>query len=621
MQAVSSVYKELLINPKHRKECKVEIGGSVFGMDSLVDLRTDGSLYRTPTVGNTFARQIQLSLFQKDATIPRMAEMKVYVRLACDNVTSEWIPKGVFYIDTRQTDKETGVLTIHGYDAMLKLEQLYIEDGEDITGWPKSMAVVAADIAALIGVEIDERTVLNAGYMVEAPVSYTMREVMGWIAAAHGGNWTVTDEGKLRLLPLVSIPEETYYLVDDHGNYITLGGDRIVVDSGVEVTWEIPADAAKVWVGNAASSLEFAPAFAPFSGVTVWYDDELAYQSGDDTGRRLELDCPWATQTMADNILAAITGYAYQPYSAAGAILDPAAELGDGVTVSGLYSLIASVDAYFGATIEADIAAPSDEEVDHEYPYESRTSREMKRKITLGKDYFGAKITKENGLEITKTDTEGFQKSRAVFNSDVFAMYDDDGAEALYFDSNAGKFKFRGDVIVTGGSMNINNNFIVDEKGNLTINGNINLSGGNITWGKNNPADGSGISANQARTIISEELVSSPNIAGGRFLDIDQNNWVEMGEVQLSNGLTTIGYFHHYCKGYSSTDPVMVMGYSNPTTVSPNWVLAPFYNIALDYLLSDETMYAMGNWDFSNAVVSGLDGVGGGDVTVIPVWG
>lgn len=487
MQAVSSIYQELLRNPKHRKECKVEIGDSVFGMDKLITLGTGGSSYRTPSVGNTIARQIDLSLFPEDAAIPRMAEMKVFSRLVYEDTVSEWIQKGVFYIDTRKTDRETGVLTIHGYDAMLKLEQIYIEDGEDLTGWPKTMDVVAADIAALIGVEIDERTVLNAAYTVEAPVGYTMREVMGWIAAAHAGNWTITDAGKLRLITLAGIPAETYYLVDENGDYILLGEDRIVVDSGEEVMREIPEDAAKVWVGNAAMSLETAPAFTPFTGVTVWYDDELAYQSGDDTGRRLELDCPWATQEMADNILASITGYAYQPYTATGALLDPAAELGDGVTVGGLYSVIASIDTVFDAMMSADISAPADEEVDHEYPYESRTNREMKRKVTLGKDYFGAKISKANGLEITQQDTEGNQKSRMILNSDLMAFYNDDGSEALYFDVEAGKFKFAGDVAITGGTMNINDNFIVDEEGNVTLNGNIILSGGAITWGKNNP--------------------------------------------------------------------------------------------------------------------------------------
>ena len=368
---------------------------------------------------------------------------------------------------------------------------------------------------------------------------------------------------------------------------------------------------------NQAAALDTSPAFAPYTGVLILYDEDNGYFAGDETGRVLEAFCPWATQRMANNMLASIRGYEYQPYEAAGAILDPAAELGDLVTVGGATGGLFSINTTFDALCASDISAPADEEVDHECPYESPTNRKIKRKVTLGRDYFGAKITKANGFEISKTAADGTKKSRAIFNSDVFAMYNDDGAEALYFDSNAGKFKFRGDVEVTGGTMNINDNFIVDAEGNLTINGNINLSGGTITWGKNDPADGVGISANQARTIITEELVSSPNIAGGKFLDLKQTNWLEMGE----GGDGSIAYFNHFYSGYSSSEPVCVMGYVNTIGNNPRWVLAPFYKIRLEYGLNEDAMYPIGDWDFSFANVTGLDGIGGGDVTVTPVWG
>lgn len=260
---------------------------------------------------------------------------------------------------------------------------------------------------------------------------------------------------------------------------------------------------------NNAASLDTSLAFEPLTGVRLWYDDEHAFFAGDETGRVLEADNPWATQAMADNMLEYVSGYKYQPYEAAGSLLDPAAELGDAVTVGGVYSVLASIATTFDALCASDISAPGDEEVDHEYPYELPANRELKRKVTLGRDYFGARISRAKGLEITKTAADGTQKSRAIFNSDVFAMYNDDGAEALYFDSNAGKFKFTG-------LLNVADNFIVDKDGNLTINGNINLSGGTITWGDNKPE--SGISASRARTIVSEELVQSPVIDGDNVI-------------------------------------------------------------------------------------------------------
>lgn len=229
MQEVSALYQELLKNKKHRKECKVEIGGITFGENKLISLKTYGSLFRTATVGNTVSRQIEVSLLPGDATIPRMAEIKVYLRLVLGDTASEWIPKGVFFIDTRYQDKSTGVLTLNGYDAMLKSEIVYLPDGGFLEEWPKTMPDVAADIAEQMGVSIDERTALNAGYMVELPVEYTMREVLNYIAAAHGGNWIITDYGQLRLVSLAGIPTETNYLVTERGDAILFGGVRIRV--------------------------------------------------------------------------------------------------------------------------------------------------------------------------------------------------------------------------------------------------------------------------------------------------------------------------------------------------------------------------------------------------------
>lgn len=132
-------------------------------------------------------------------------------------------------------------------------------------------------------------------------------------------------------------------------------------------------------VRNRAASCETAPPFAPFTGVRLWYDDEQYFFAGDETGRVLEADNPWATQAMAESVLASVSGYSYQPFEAGSAILDPAAELGDGVNVGGVYGPLASITTRFDAMCAADISAPADEEIDHEYPYLSPAEREYKR--------------------------------------------------------------------------------------------------------------------------------------------------------------------------------------------------------------------------------------------------
>lgn len=243
MQATNNIYKEILNTPGHKKEHRVFIGGVEQKILKKAETKhrsigsapvVAGGLFgkNQPTVGNCVARQIDL-MVKPELEIPRMAEIRLETRLVLqtaegNTLASEWIPKGTFFIDTRRKDTSSGALVIHGYDAMLKMEKEFLEDDEDLTGWPKTMPDVMAEIAERIGVELDERNVMR-NYLVEAPVGYTMREVAGWIAAAHAGNWTITDAGKLRLIGLAGIPTETSYLVTEDGYAILFGDTRIII--------------------------------------------------------------------------------------------------------------------------------------------------------------------------------------------------------------------------------------------------------------------------------------------------------------------------------------------------------------------------------------------------------
>lgn len=236
MQTTSTTYQTLLRNPEHIKETKVSVAGVEYGESNIIFLATSGGLYAkdTPMVGSASARELDLTLLSP-GVIPRRAEIRIFVRLVLrdpltDTVTqaSEWLPKGVFYIDTRSADPETDTLAIHGFDAMLMAEQIYLPDG-DTGEWPRPMATVVADIAQRMGVAIDPRTAIDPAYMIGYPNDYTMRELLGYVGAAHAANWIITDAGALRMAGLAGIPPETNYLVAEDGDAITFGGVRILV--------------------------------------------------------------------------------------------------------------------------------------------------------------------------------------------------------------------------------------------------------------------------------------------------------------------------------------------------------------------------------------------------------
>ena len=139
-----------------------------------------------------------------------------------------------------------------------------------------------------------------------------------------------------------------------------------------------------VYVGMNVGGLETAPAFEPISKIVLYVDDENAYEAGDDTGRTMEITCPYGTQEMANNLLNQLGGYTYQPAQATDALMDPAAELGDAVTIGGVYTVLASVSTAWDRLMTADIGAPGQAEIDSEYPYISRqTSQNNYQLATL----------------------------------------------------------------------------------------------------------------------------------------------------------------------------------------------------------------------------------------------
>lgn len=234
MHTVSDLWQQMLADPAHAVEAKLKIAGVEYGEDQIVrkSLMVYGGLYSTFGIGNCCARQIEFEIYPQ-GTIPRQAKIEVYMRLRLGEQVSEWIPKGVFFFSTRKTDRITGVLSVHGYDAMLKAEETWLDSSYDAKTWPMPAATAVADIAARMGVEVDNRTVLDAAFPMQYPVDsdgdMTMREALGRIAVANAGNWTITDEGKLLLVGLNSMPAETHYLITEGGSAITFGGVRILV--------------------------------------------------------------------------------------------------------------------------------------------------------------------------------------------------------------------------------------------------------------------------------------------------------------------------------------------------------------------------------------------------------
>ena len=154
-----------------------------------------------------------------------------------------------------------------------------------------------------------------------------------------------------------------------------------------------------LYVGERAAGISVPPKFDAISKVVLLVDDENYYEAGNDTGRTLELTCPYGTQGMANNILASVSGYQYQPVTATDALADPAVELGDSMTVGGAYSIVAQREIDFGLLLPMGLAAPGQEEIESEYPYVSQQQSDINRQIAQTRSEI-SKTSEEIGLRV-----------------------------------------------------------------------------------------------------------------------------------------------------------------------------------------------------------------------------
>lgn len=223
-QTTSALWRELLHKPGTEREYKFTIAGTEYGKDAEVSHSVESQLFEEFGIGNACCATLKLAVIA--GNIPRGATIKRSLRLVNGSQATAWISKGTFFTNKRSRDGD--YWEIEAYDAMRKADIVW-EPAQSLT-FPMTMPAAVNLFCQVMGVKLDNRTVLNSAYTIDYPANdYTIRNELCFIAAAHGGNWIMTDEGNLLLVPLLSMPEETNYLITENGDAITFGGVRILV--------------------------------------------------------------------------------------------------------------------------------------------------------------------------------------------------------------------------------------------------------------------------------------------------------------------------------------------------------------------------------------------------------
>lgn len=399
MQTVPSTWG-MTASAYHDAEFKAVINGVTYTYADIKSASITKSMMDKISIGQAVSAELDM-VFKPNGTIPSAAKIECYVRLATNEpltyitaddgyiiqtddgynlasvypTATDWIPFGTFFIDTRSTDA-FGWMTITAYDAMLSAEISFPD-----TFTPGTMSKAVDYIAESMGVTVDSRSEI-APFNIDSPVGlYTMREVLCGIAAASGGNFIITENNQLRLIRLAS----------------PTSSDDVPV-----VTCDVLSD--ELTVGQ----------------VTLYPDSDTMYNSGSD-GYEIQADCIYATQEICDHVLSLLEGVTYLAYTAGTAFLDPALELGDTVRVDNKLSIMASATFTIGKSMTATIEANIDTELNHEYPYQSRTSEERSLAVSQSRI---EKTTKEIKLAVEgKLDADEVQSAIDVTLEGITLSY------------------------------------------------------------------------------------------------------------------------------------------------------------------------------------------------------
>lgn len=408
MIRVSSSFKNACLKPDRQLSLSVLIEGVTFGPVDIVELSIKDSIQSgsTFTLGTAISSELTLSL-RTTEEIPVNAKVELKLKAA-----DECIPYGVYYIDKRKQSGNYWQYTC--YDALLLAEQPYISQ----LTYPASVDLVLAEACELADIALNAAADPTQKFEI-APTGYSCRSVIGLVASGSASCARMDKGGKLVFVPFAP-----------------------------------PAAVETITLGQYSKLIHTNPS-KTLSRVVCLVDDESSalVAGAGDAGSTLSIDNPYLNQAAVDTVQEALNGFTYYPFSMDWSVL-PWIEVGDQINIEEhvagdrtqlqtFSTTVLSSSIKYSGGFSGTIAAGSDSQQQSEFKPVGTIGQQISRlnsnAVKLGKPYYGVTVTKEEGLQVEKSDGS----SRVVLNSDELTFYRGSD-KALYFDPVTGEYIFDG---------------------------------------------------------------------------------------------------------------------------------------------------------------------------------
>jgi len=190
--SVGSLFQNLIIQPYRRFEVRALVNGVEYGADSIVEFTIDEAITESDdfSIGNAIPARLDIS-FRTTDKFPVNSEIRPFLRLKGSTADTEWLPLGFFYIDSRKFENDVWKFTC--YDKLMQANQPWKTN----LMLPAPMRDVIDEICEQLNITLCPDTVIKHYEVPLMTHDFTMRQVIGYIAACHAANARINKDGEL----------------------------------------------------------------------------------------------------------------------------------------------------------------------------------------------------------------------------------------------------------------------------------------------------------------------------------------------------------------------------------------------------------------------------------------
>lgn len=215
------------------------------------------------SIGNTCSSGVTFSIFQPQITLENK-DITIFEGVKGNNGI-EYAQIGIFTVTKEESNGEYTKYT--AYDKMYKAEKGYFSE----LTYPSTDKAILEEICTKLGIQL-ATSITNTHTITDKPQGYTMREMIGYMAALQGGNAAINSDGNLE----IKWYKDSGYVLDGHQYYqqgvtFTTSKDFTIRKLTCNNTKSGDSKTSEITAGDGTTGLSFANPFMTQANLNEIY--------------------------------------------------------------------------------------------------------------------------------------------------------------------------------------------------------------------------------------------------------------------------------------------------------------------------------------------------------------